>query len=148
MKRCHFNSWVAKVFLFPSYYKAITLVYNSFFKHKVEECKPDDINHECIHQIQQIECSIVGLVLGIILWLSFGISFWWVVALTFGFFYLWYILEYIIILCFAKWDKQNERYHDVSFEEEAHNNDKNLSYLEDRKPFAWIKYIKLRSYKK
>ena len=54
MKRCHFNSWVAKVFLFPSY-KAITLVYNSFFKHKVEECKPDDINHECIHQVQQIE---------------------------------------------------------------------------------------------
>ena len=139
MKRCHFSSWVAKVFLFPSY-KAITLVYNSFFKHKVEECKPDDINHERIHQVQQIECRIVGLVL--------GISFWWVVALTFGFFYLWYIIEYFIILCFAKWNKQNERYHDVSFEEEAHNNDKNLSYLEDRKPFAWIKYIKLRSYKK
>jgi hypothetical protein len=147
MKRCHFNSWVAKVFLFPSY-KTITLVYNSFFKHKVEECKPDDINHERIHQVQQIECSIVGLVLGIILWLSFGISFWWVVALVFGFFYLWYIIEYLIIMCFAKWNKQNERYHDVSFEEEAHNNDKNLSYLEDRKPFAWIKYIKLRSYKK
>lgn len=147
MKRCHFNSWVAKVFLLPSY-KAITLVYNSFFKHKVEECKPDDINHECIHQIQQIECSIVGLVLGIILWLSFGMSFWWVVALTFGFFYLWYVIEYLIIMCFAKWNKQNERYHDVSFEEEAHNNDKNLSYLEDRKPFDWIKYIKLRSYKK
>lgn len=51
-------------------------------------------------------------------------------------------------MCFAKWNKQNERYHDVSFEEEAHNNDKYLSYLEDRKPFAWIKYIKLRSYKK
>lgn len=147
MKRCHFNSWVAKVFLSPSY-KAITLVYNSFFKHKVEECKPDDINHERIHQVQQIECSIVGLVLGIILWLSFGISFWWVVALIFGFFYLWYVIEYLIILCFAKWNKQNERYHDVSFEEEAHNNDKNPSYLEDRKPFAWIKYIKLRSYKK
>lgn len=28
----------------------------------------------------------------------------------------------LIILCFAKWNKQNERYHDVSFEEEAHNN--------------------------
>ena len=76
------------------------------------------------------------------------IELWWVVALTFGFFYLWYIIEYLIIMCFAKWDKQNERYHDVSFEEEAHNNDKNLSYLEDRKPFAWIKYLKLRSYKK
>lgn len=147
MKRCHFNSWVAKVFLFPSY-KAITLVYNSFFKHKVEECKPDDINHERIHQIQQIECSIVGLVLGIILWLSFSISFWWVVALTFGFFYLWYIIEYLIIRFFAKWNKQSERYHDVSFEEEAHNNDHDLEYIRKRKHYSWVKYVKLRSYKK
>lgn len=61
---------------------------------------------------------------------------------------LWYGIEYLIILCFAKWDKQNERYHDVSFEEEAHNNDSNLDYLSTRKPYAWFKYIKLRSYKK
>ena len=147
MKRCHFNNWLAKLILAKNY-TAITLFFNSFFKYDEEVYEWDNINHECIHQVQQIECSIVGLVLGIILWLSFGISFWWVVALTFGFFYLWYVIEYLIILCFAKWDKQNERYHDVSFEEEAHNNDKNLSYLEDRKPFAWIKYIKLRSYKK
>lgn len=147
MKRCHFNSWVAKTFLFPSY-KAITLLYNSFFKNRRNECYLEDINHERIHQIQQIECSIMGLILGIILWLSFDISLWWVLALTFGFFYLWYGIEYLIILCFAKWNKQNERYHDVSFEEEAHNNDKDLDYLEDRKPFAWFKYIKLRSYKK
>ena len=147
MKRCHFNSWVAKTFLFPSY-KAITLLYNSFFKDRRNECKPEDINHERIHQIQQIECSIVGLILGIILWLSFDISLWWVLALTFGFFYLWYGIEYLIILCFAKWDKQNERYHDVSFEEEAHNNDSNLDYISTRKHYAWFKYIKLRSYKK
>lgn len=146
MKRCHFNSWVAKTFLFPSY-KAITLLYNSFFKDRRNECKPEDINHERIHQIQQIECSIVGLILGIILWLSFDISFWWVLAPTFGFFYLWYGIEYLIILCFAKWNKQNERYHDVSFEEEAHNNDSNLDYISTRKHYAWFKYIKLRSYK-
>lgn len=147
MKRCHFNSWVAKTFLFPSY-KAITLLYNSFFKHKVEECKPEDINHERIHQIQQIECSIIGLILGIILWLSFDISLWWILVPTLGFFYLWYGIEYLIILCFAKWDKQNERYHDVSFEEEAHNNDSNPDYISTRKHYAWFKYIKLRSYKK
>ena len=44
--------------------------------------------------------------------------------------------------------KQNERYHDVSFEEEAHNNDSNLDYISTRKHYAWFKYIKLRSYKK
>ena len=54
-------------------------------------------------------------------------------------------IEYLIIRLFHK--KQNDVYHDVTFEEEAHNNDKDLSYLEDRKPFAWLKYIKLRSYK-
>lgn len=147
MKRCHFNSWVAKLFLFPTY-TAVTLLYNSFFKKDKEDYSRDDINHECIHQVQQMECSVIGLVLGLILCGLFNLSLWWVLILGLGFFYIWYGIEYLIILCFAKWDKQNERYHDVSFEEEAHNNDGDWDYLEDRKPFVWIKYIKLRSYKK
>lgn len=147
MKRCHFNSWVAKLLLFPTY-RAITVLYNSFFKKGEEDYSMDDINHECIHQVQQMECSVIGLVLGLVLCGLFDLSLWWVLILGLGFFYIWYGIEYLIILCFAKWDKQNERYHDVSFEEEAHNNDGDWDYLEDRKPFAWIKYIKLRSYKK
>ena len=146
MKRCHFNSWVAKVFLFPSY-KAITLVYNSFFKHKVEECKPDDINHERIHQVQQIECFILGLIIGIIV-AGLGAPWWIIPIMAFGFFYLWYGIEYLIIFTFAGWDKQNDRYHDVSFEEEAHSNDTKWDYLKERLPFSWMSYIKLRSYKK
>ena len=147
MKRCHFNSWLAKLLLFPTY-RAITVLYNSFFKKDEEDYSIDDINHECIHQVQQMECSVIGLVLGLVLCGLFDLSLWWVLILGLGFFYIWYGIEYLIILCFAKWDKQNERYHDVSFEEEAHNNDGDWDYLEDRKPFAWIKYIKLRSYKK
>lgn len=147
MKRCHFNSWVAKLLLFPTY-TAVTLLYNSFFKKDEDEYSMDDINHECIHQVQQMECSVIGLALGLVLCGLFNLSLWWIIILGLGFFYIWYGIEYIIILCFAKWDKQNERYHDVSFEEEAHNNDGDWDYLEDRKPFAWIKYIKLRSYKK
>lgn len=147
MKRCHFNSWVAKVFLLPGY-KAITVLCNSFFKHKVEELIQRDIDHERIHQVQQFECTILGLFMGLFLCGVFDFSLWWMIILGLGLFYIWYGIEYLIILCFAKWNKQNERYHDVSFEEEAHNNDDNVWYLEDRKPFAWIKYIKLRSYKK
>ena len=49
---------------------------------------------------------------------------------------------------FAGWDKQNDRYHDVSFEEEAHSNDTKWDYLKERLPFSWISYVKLRSYKK
>lgn len=147
MKRCHFNSWVAKLLLFPTY-TAVTLLYNSFFKKDEDEYSMDDINHECIHQVQQMECSVIGLALGLVLCGLFNLSLWWIIILGLGFFYIWYGIEYLIILCFAKWDKQNERYHDVSFEEEAHNNDGDWDYLEDRKPFAWFKYIKLRSYKK
>ena len=147
MKRCHFNSWVAKLLLFPTY-TAVTILYNSFFKKDKEDYSQDDINHECIHQVQQMECSVIGLALGLVLCGLFNLSLWWIIILGLGFFYIWYGIEYIIILCFAKWNKQNERYHDVSFEEEAHNNDGDWDYLEDRKPFAWIKYIKLRSYKK
>lgn len=147
MKRCHFNSWVAKLLLFPTY-TAVTLLYNSFFKKDEDEYSMDDINHECIHQVQQMECSVMGLALGLVLCGLFNLSLWWIIILGLGFFYIWYGIEYLIILCFAKWDKQNERYHDVSFEEEAHNNDGDWDYLEDRKPFAWIKYIKLRNYKK
>ena len=147
MKRGHFNSWVAKLLLFPTY-TAVTLLYNSFFKKDKEDYSRDDINHECIHQVQQMECSVIGLALGLVLCGLFNLSLWWIIILGLGFFYIWYGIEYLIILCFAKWDKQNERYHDVSFEEEAHNNDGDWDYLEDRKPFAWIKYIKLRSYKK
>ena len=59
-----------------------------------------------------------------------------------------YAIEYLIIMFFAKWNKQSERYHDVSFEEEAHNNDHDLEYIRTRKHYSWVKYVKLRSYKK
>lgn len=61
------------------------------------------------------------------------------------FFYLWYGVEYIIIRFFHK--KQNNAYHDVSFEEEAHDNAYNWNYLETRKHYTWFKYIKIRSNK-
>lgn len=147
MKRCHFNSGVAKVFLFPSY-KAITFLYNSFFKDKKEDLLQEDIDHERTHQVQQFECTVLGLFIGLFLCGIFDLSIWWIVILGLGLFYIWYGIEYLIIMCFAGWNKQNERYHDVSFEEEAHNNDKDPYYLENRKPFAWLKYVKLRSYKK
>lgn len=59
------------------------------------------------------------------------------------FFYLWYGLEYIIIRLFHF--KQNDAYHDVSLEEEAHNNDDNQDYLFIRKHYTWLKYIRIRS---
>lgn len=85
---------------------------------KSDSLSPMTINHERIHTKQMLELLIVG-------------------------YYLWYIIEYIIVRFCHK--KQNDAYHDISFEEEAHNNDNNLHYLDNRKHFAWWKYVRLRS---
>ena len=60
-------------------------------------------------------------------------------------FYIWYGIEYLIISIARLSDKQGDRYHDVSFEEEAYNNDDNLNYIDTRKHYAWFKYIKVKS---
>lgn len=53
------------------------------------------------------------------------------------FFYLWYVVEWIIRL-FMK----GSAYRNISFEREAYSNEDDVIYLESRKRFAWIKYIK------
>lgn len=82
-----------------------------------------DINHEKIHTRQMLETLFIG-------------------------FYLWYCIEYLIIRLFNLKDKQNNCYHEISFEEEAYNNDDNLDYLKNRKPYSWMKYININSYEK
>ena len=64
------------------------------------------------------------------------------------FFYLWYGIEWLIIFCSGKHSNFKSIYHDISFEEEAYNNEKNESYLENRKHYSWFKYLKLGSYAK
>ena len=61
-------------------------------------------------------------------------------------FYLWYIVEYIIIAIRRRGDKQGTKYHDISFEEEAYNNEHDAGYLEKRKHYAWTKYLRIGSY--
>ena len=100
-------------------YETINLFGVLFTKSK-ELLSDKAINHESIHTAQMKE-------------------------MLFIFFYFWYAIEYVLIRLFHK--KQNAAYHDVSFEEEAYNNDKNLNYLNERKPYAWFKFIKIKSNK-
>ena len=51
------------------------------------------------------------------------------------FFYLWYLVEWLIRLPFGN------AYYNISFEREAYRNEHNKNYLNERKPFAWIKYL-------
>lgn len=63
------------------------------------------------------------------------------------FFYLWYGIEYLVITFACTHNDQNGHYHEVSFEEEAYNNDMDENYLKNRKHYAWVKYLSPKSYK-
>lgn len=56
------------------------------------------------------------------------------------FFYVWYVIEWLIRLFAFKGRKY--AYRNISFEREAYSNDKNLTYLQTRERFAFIKYMK------
>ena len=85
---------------------------------KEDNLSQTSLNHEAIHTAQMKEMLYI-------------------------FFYIWYGIEYVLIRLFHK--KQNDAYHDVSFEEEAYLNDHSEYYLACRKHYAWIKYVKIKS---
>lgn len=85
---------------------------------KSDNLSDTTINHEKIHTAQMKEMMYIP-------------------------FYLWYGIEYLIVRLFHK--KQNDAYHDVSFEEEAYNNQSDQEYLQNRRKFAWLDYIKIKS---
>ena len=51
------------------------------------------------------------------------------------FFYVWYLIEWLIRLPFGN------AYRNISFEREAYDNQDDLSYLKNRKRFAFTRYI-------
>lgn len=77
------------------------------------------INHETTHLEQ-----------------AFDFHLWY-----FGFiiFYIWYILEWILKLPSALFGYRP--YYSISFEQEAYRNQSNPNYLNERKHFAWLKYV-------
>lgn len=135
--------WKNKFIPFGNY--TLMNLYGIILFSKIDNIHPIELNHEKIHSRQILECAIVASLILLILIAIFNISCWWFIA-SLSSFYIWYGLEYLIIRIFGNKDSQSDRYHEVSLEEEAHNNDNNLDYLKDRKPFAWMKYIKINTY--
>jgi len=76
------------------------------------------VNHEKIHWQQQKEMLCI-------------------------FFYLWYLIEWIVNIFIYK----RKAYLNLSHEQEAYDNDKNMKYLKYRKRFAWIKYLNYKPVK-
>lgn len=69
------------------------------------------LNHESIHTEQMKEMLFIG-------------------------FYLWYLIEWVVRL-FGR----GNAYKNLCFEKEAYDNDDNLTYLDTRKPYAWLDYL-------
>lgn len=86
------------------------------FVRKDEEKYYTDVveRHEHIHGEQQKEMLIV-------------------------FFLLWYGIEWLIKLAYYR--NANTAYKNISFEREAYKNQNDLAYLDERKHFAWTRYI-------
>jgi len=74
----------------------------------------DIIQHESIHWKQQMEMLILP-------------------------FYIWYLIEWFIRL-FINVDV----YRNISFERESYENEDIPEYINNRKSYSWIKYLKLK----
>ena len=55
------------------------------------------------------------------------------------FFYLWYIIEWLIRLIILI--DSHKAYRAISFEQEAYNNQYDLTYREGRKRYHWFSYV-------
>jgi hypothetical protein len=79
------------------------------------------INHEKIHFRQQLELLILP-------------------------FYFLYFVHYLLNR--LKYKNHEQAYFNICFEREAYANDLNLNYLAERKPYAWLRFLKSQSHNK
>ncbi len=102
------------------------------------------INHEKIHWQQQMEMIVAGAIIAAItvgILLLLGISSWWLLtslAFPFLFFYLWYLIEWLFKFILPPYDSA---YSALSHEREANAFENDYEYLNNRKHFAWLKYL-------
>lgn len=118
-------------------YKAITLWPWVFIR---KSAMYDDITdrHEEIHGEQQEEMLTVGAVASAWL-LAIGCGWWSFITLPV--FLYWYGIEWIVKLCYYR--NNITAYKNISFEREAYAHQNDVSYLDNRKLFAWMRFIKI-----
>ena len=137
MKKIMYDSWIAKHLLFKNY-STITLAAWVCTRYKNKDEMPQRVrNHESVHARQWCECMLAS---GVIIWalmLILNISPWWL-ALSFLMFYIFYVLEWLIKLCFYG----AKAYSHISFEREANAGETDSGYLESEGYFRWVKFVK------
>lgn len=95
---------------FGKSYIAINLFGIVFAKRQLSEC---DKRHEQIHTWQQQELLFVG-------------------------FYLWYLVEWVVLL--LRYRNQHKAYRNIRFEREAFDHEHDKSYPKTRKHYAWLTF--------
>jgi len=101
------------------------------------------VNHEKIHWKQQTEMIVAGSIISILtvgILMLCNIFSWWLLMLIlfpFLFFYIWYLIEWALKAILPP----KGAYIDLSTEREAYLYEQDLTYLNRRKHFTWMKYI-------
>lgn len=93
-------------------FKCINLFGVLFVRKECGEMSKTDLNHEAIHTAQMRELLYVP-------------------------FYVAYLIEWVCRLF-----QKGNAYRNLSFEQEAYDNQRNMAYLKLRKPYSWIKYLR------
>lgn len=108
-------------------FSGITLGVFVIFKNR-EVATLKALNHEHIHVRQQVELLFVGM------WLLYLLSYLYNrVKLAFN---------HNLPMATDYRYSHMKAYRNIIFEREAYDNEGNYDYLKERKPFAWIAYIK------
>lgn len=109
--------FIVTKYLTPRGFRGLTVYPFVFMKYKLDKGNPVFINHEKIHLKQQLELFILP-------------------------FFIWYGLEYLIRL--VQYKNGFLAYKNISFEREAYANESNLEYLNKRRAYRFLSYIRLK----
>lgn len=101
-------------YIVPKGFRGITLYPFIFLRDAKDKRNAILVYHERIHLRQQLELLILP-------------------------FYILYVLEWLIKLCYYR--NRNKAYLNLSFEREAYQNESDFTYLKKRRLFQFLKYI-------
>ena len=101
-------------YLVPSGFRGITLYPFIFLREAKDKSDAVLIQHERIHLRQQLEMLILP-------------------------FYIFYIVEWLVKLCYYR--NRNKAYRNLSFEREVYLHETNFEYLKKRKWFQFLRYL-------
>jgi hypothetical protein len=113
------------------------MLFGFLFTRDASKITARTVRHESIHARQWIEVNILVSLLAITLCVFAGLSWWWLPLTLPAGFYLWYGVEWVIRL-FGR----GNAYRNISFEREAYANQDDILYLDTRRPFYFLKYMK------